>query len=145
MWYNEYHEMLSAGLREEDLNVFRMSEYGMNFPEDGIYVHEKLAWNRPRVCEKFLKASIRGWMDAFQDVEGTLNILEKACTEAGVPFSRAHQRWMLNCFRELLIHPRSGEIETTLSPQSYNFVGSVLLERNFIQSIPPYEKFIVPL
>ena len=29
---NEYHEMLSAGLREEDLNVFRMSEYGMNFP-----------------------------------------------------------------------------------------------------------------
>ncbi len=145
MWYNEYHEMLSAGLREEDLNVFRMSEYGMNFPEDGIYVHEKLAWNRPRVCEKFLEASIRGWMDAFQDVEGTLNILEKACARAGVPFSRAHQRWMLNCFRELLIHPRSGEIETKLTPQSYNFVGSVLLERDFIQSIPPYEKFIVPL
>jgi hypothetical protein len=84
-------------------------------------------------------------MDAFQDVEGTLNILEKACAEAGVPFSRAHQRWMLNCFRELLIHPRSGEIETKLTPQSYNFVGSVLLERDFIQSIPPYEKFIVPL
>ena len=27
MWYNEYHEILSAGVREEDLNVFRMSDY----------------------------------------------------------------------------------------------------------------------
>jgi len=99
MWYNEYHEILSAGLREEDLNIFRMSDYWMNFPEDGIYVHEKLAWNRPGVCKKFVEASLRGWMAAFEDVEGTLDILEKACNNAGVPFSRAHQRWMLNCFR----------------------------------------------
>ncbi|HHV02603.1 MAG: ABC transporter substrate-binding protein [Bacteroidales bacterium] len=145
MWYNEYHEMLSAGLREEDLNVFRMSEYGMNFPEDGIYAHERLAWNRPGICRKFVEASLRGWMTAFQDVEGTLDILEKACTKAGVPFSRAHQRWMLNCFRELLIHPRTGKIETVLPVKAYDFVGSVLLERNFIKSIPPYETFTATL
>ena len=145
MWYNEYHEMLSAGLREEDLNIFRMSDYGMNFPEDGIYASEKLAWNRPGVCRKFIEASIRGWMDAFNDTEGTLDILEKACAKAGVPFSRAHQRWMLNCFRELLIHPRTGKIETALPAHAYNFVGSVLLERNFIKSIHTYETFIATL
>ncbi|HNR28026.1 MAG TPA: ABC transporter substrate-binding protein [Bacteroidales bacterium] len=145
MWYNEYHEILSAGLREEDLNIFRMSDYGMNFPEDGIYVHEKLAWNRPGVCKKFVEASLRGWMAAFEDVEGTLDILEKACNNAGVPFSRAHQRWMLNCFRELLIHPRTNKIEPTLPVHAYNFVGSVLLERNFIKSIPPYETFVANL
>jgi NitT/TauT family transport system substrate-binding protein len=145
MWYNEYHEILSAGIREEDLNVFRMSDYGMNFPEDGIYVNEKLAWNRPGMCKKFIEASLRGWMAAFDDIEGTLDILEKACNKAGVPFSRAHQRWMLNCFRELLVHPRTRKIETTLPVHAYNFVGSVLMERNFIKSIPPYETFIANL
>ena len=145
MWYNEYNQLLTSGLKENELNVFRMSDYGMNFPEDGIYANEKLVWNRPKVCQKFVEASIKGWLAAFEDVEGTLDILAKACGDAGVAFSRSHQRWMLQCFRELLLNPKTKTINTTLSRNAYSFVGSVLLERKFITIIPPYEEFIITL
>ena len=41
MWYNEYHLILNAGVNPEELTTFPMADYGMNFPEDGIYCLER--------------------------------------------------------------------------------------------------------
>ena len=40
MWYNEYHTIINSGLNEDELTTFFFYDYGLNFPEDGIYVLE---------------------------------------------------------------------------------------------------------
>ncbi len=146
MWYNEYHEMLSAGLREEDLNIFRMSEYGMNFPEDGIYVHEKLACGTGPVSVKnFWKPPLgAGWM-LSRMWKNPQHPGKSACPGRG-PFSRAHQRGrMLNCFEELLIHPAFPEKLKQNLPRSLITLWDPFWSRISYNPNFSYEKFIVPL
>ena len=50
MHYNEYHKLLEAGLRPEDLRVFTLADYGLDFPEDGLYCHEQRWRGRPDQC-----------------------------------------------------------------------------------------------
>ncbi len=48
MHYNEYHKLLEAGLRPEELVVFTLADYGLDFPEDGLYCHERCWARTPR-------------------------------------------------------------------------------------------------
>ena len=41
MWYNEYHTLLNSGFNQGELTTFFFSDYGLNFPEDGIYCLKK--------------------------------------------------------------------------------------------------------
>ncbi|MBU1726813.1 MAG: ABC transporter substrate-binding protein, partial [Candidatus Omnitrophica bacterium] len=40
MWYNEYHTIINSGYDPEELAAFFFYDYGLNSPEDGIYVLE---------------------------------------------------------------------------------------------------------
>jgi NitT/TauT family transport system substrate-binding protein len=63
MMYNEYWSILRGGLAPGDLLVFRLSDYGQGFLEDGIYARAtSLANPRKRdVLVRFLRATLRGW------------------------------------------------------------------------------------
>ncbi len=38
MWYNEYHLVLNSGLEPDELTLLFFSDFGLNFPEDGLYL-----------------------------------------------------------------------------------------------------------
>ena len=63
MTYNEYWQVIDAGLTPEDLVVFKYEEQGVATLEDGLYVmEEKLA--DPAFEDKmvrFVRASMKGW------------------------------------------------------------------------------------
>jgi NitT/TauT family transport system substrate-binding protein len=50
MWYNEYHTIINSGYDPEELNTFFFADYGLNFPEDGIYCSGELYRNNPEIC-----------------------------------------------------------------------------------------------
>lgn len=63
MTYNEYWQVIDAGIKAEDLVVFKYADQGVATMEDGLYVLEsKLA--DPKFVDtmaKFVKASMKGW------------------------------------------------------------------------------------
>ena len=63
MTYNEYWQVIDAGIKPEDLIVFKYEDQGVATLEDGLYVLEaKLA--EPAMVDKlarFVTASMKGW------------------------------------------------------------------------------------
>ena len=140
MWYNEYHTLMTYGLEPEELKPIFFNEYGLNFPEDGIYCLEKTANSRPEVCRGMVKATARGWMYAFNHPEEALDSVMKRMKEARVPANRAHQRWMLARMENVIL---SDEVPVmgVLRQQDYERVVKTLKETGFIDDAPLFPEF----
>lgn len=50
MWYNEYHTIINSGYDASELTTFFFYDYGLNSPEDGIYVLEETLDRDPATC-----------------------------------------------------------------------------------------------
>jgi len=146
MMYNEYHRIMEAGLRPEDVTVLQFADYGLDFPEDGIYCTGELRRNQSELCAAVVSASFRGWAYAFAHEKETLDIVMKWCDDCHVVTSRNHQRWMLRAMRELIQH-RVGAIPDdwgTLPRQTYERAAELLLDRGLMESRPDYDQFYLP-
>ncbi|MCY3872754.1 MAG: ABC transporter substrate-binding protein [Rhodobacteraceae bacterium] len=77
MTYNEYWQVIDAGLSEDDLVVFKYEDQGVATLEDGLYVLEdKLA--DPDFVDKmvrFVRASMKGWKYAEENVAEAVEIV----------------------------------------------------------------------
>ena len=140
MWYNEYHSIINSGYDPEDLTTFFFSDYGLNFPEEGLYVSESFLTNHTDDCKKFIEATLKGWMWAFENKFSAIMIVEKYMRQAKIPFNRSHQSWMLSRFEDMLLG-NSKEIKIKLSEEDYNFVGQMLKENGLIKKTPPFSTF----
>lgn len=63
MTYNEYWQIIDAGVAAEDLVTFKYEDQGISLLEDGLYVDERrLADPHFRdVMVRFVRASMKGW------------------------------------------------------------------------------------
>lgn len=77
MTYNEYWQVIDAGLKPEDLTVFKYEDEGVATLEDGLYVLEdKLA--DPAFVDtmaKFVRASMKGWKWAEENPDDAAMIV----------------------------------------------------------------------
>jgi NitT/TauT family transport system substrate-binding protein len=79
MTYNEYWQVIDAGLRPEDLTVFKYEDQGVATLEDGLYVLEDRLSDPTFVSTmaKFVRASMKGWKWAEENSdEAALIVLE---------------------------------------------------------------------
>ncbi|GMB80230.1 ABC transporter substrate-binding protein [Shinella zoogloeoides] len=95
MTYNEYGQVLDAGIKPEDLVTFKYEDQGVATLEDGLYVMEdKLkdpAFKEKMV--KFVRASMKGWKYAEEHPDEAAEIvLENDSTGAQ---TEAHQKFMM--------------------------------------------------
>lgn len=77
MTYNEYWQVIDAGVKPEDLVTFKYTDEGVATLEDGLYVMEdKLA--DPAFDDKmvrFVRASMKGWKYAEANVDEAAQIV----------------------------------------------------------------------
>jgi NitT/TauT family transport system substrate-binding protein len=95
MTYNEYGQVLDAGIKPEDLVTFKYEDQGVATLEDGLYVLEdKLkdpAFKEKMV--KFVRASMKGWKYAEEHTDEAAEIvLENDATGAQ---TEEHQKRMM--------------------------------------------------
>lgn len=95
MTYNEYWQVIDAGVKPEDLITFKYEDEGVATLEDGLYVmEEKLA--DPAFEDKmvrFVRASMKGWKEAEANPdEAAMIVLENDATGAQ---TEAHQKRMM--------------------------------------------------
>jgi NitT/TauT family transport system substrate-binding protein len=63
MTYNEYWQVIDAGMKPEDLTTFKYEDQGVATLEDGLYTLEATLQDPAKVelLAKFVKASMKGW------------------------------------------------------------------------------------
>lgn len=141
MAYNEYHLILNSGLNADELNTFFLRDYGVNFPEDGLYCLEETYASDPDMCRRFVEASIKGWLYAFDHPAEAIDIVMEQMRGYNVGVNRAHQRWMLDRMREVIIPDGDRSQVGRLDPEAYRNVAHCLNEFGWIQSVPPISEF----
>jgi NitT/TauT family transport system substrate-binding protein len=102
MTYNEYWQVIDAGLTPEDLVVFPYEDQGVATLEDGLYVLESSLEDEAMVdrLARFLQASIKGWEYAAEHPEEAADIVLEN-DETGAQTEK-HQRRMMGEINKLV-------------------------------------------
>lgn len=101
MTYNEYWQVIEAGVKPEDLVVFKYEDQGVATLEDGLYVLEDKLKDPAFVTTmaKFVKASMKGWDWARANPDEAAKIvLENDATGAQ---TEGHQKTMMQEINKL--------------------------------------------
>ncbi|WP_306751202.1 ABC transporter substrate-binding protein [Paracoccus actinidiae] len=77
MTYNEYGQVLDAGIAPDDLVTFKYEDQGVATLEDGLYVLESTLEDDAKVTDlvKFVRASMKGWKYAEENPEEAAQIV----------------------------------------------------------------------
>jgi len=141
MWYNEYFRVIQAGVNPEELTTLLLSDYGLKFPEDGIYCLESYYKQDPRRCINFVQASLEGWKYAFAHPEEALDMVMKYVNAANLPTNRVHQKWMLERMRDI-IQPAGTDVPMgCLKEETYLQTARELKNFGLIENIPDFSQF----
>ncbi len=95
MTYNEYWQVIDAGVNPDDLVTFKYEEQGVATLEDGLYVLEENLGDEAFVdkMERFVRASMKGWKYAEENPdEAALIVLDNDETGAQ---TETHQKRMM--------------------------------------------------
>ena len=96
MSYNEYWQVIDAGLSADDLVVFKYEDEGVSTLEDGMYVlgeNLKDAAFKDKMV-RFVRASMRGWKYAEDNVNEAADIVLD--NDASGAQTEKHQRRMMS-------------------------------------------------
>jgi len=124
MTYNEYWQIIDAGLSPADLVVFKYEDQGVATLEDGLYVIEKNLKDPAFVdrMARFLRASLKGWEYArAHPDESAMIVLENDATGAQ---TEKHQKRMMGEIIKLLGSPKKLGL---LDPADYKRTVNILL------------------
>ncbi|MGH1452365.1 MAG: ABC transporter substrate-binding protein [Paracoccaceae bacterium] len=95
MTYNEYWQVIDAGLKPEELIVFKYEDQGVATLEDGMYVLEENL-NDPAFVDKmvrFVRASMKGWKYAEANPDEAADIVLE--NDASGAQTEEHQQRMM--------------------------------------------------
>ena len=95
MTYNEYWQIIDAGLTADELVVFKYEDQGVSTLEDGMYVNEA-SLKDPVMVDKlvrFVRASMKGWKWAEENPDGAADIILE--NDASGAQTAKHQRRMM--------------------------------------------------
>ncbi len=125
MTYNEYWQVIDAGLPAEELVVFKYEDQGVATLEDGIYVLESSLKDPAKVDKlvRFLKASMKGWDWAVKNPDEAAEIVLEN-DETGAQIEKHQKRMMGEIAKLVGVNPKG---TGWLDPAAYERTVKVLL------------------
>ena len=126
MIYNEYWQVVDAGVKESELTTFFYQDQGVATLEDGLYVLGPNLRDKAFVAKmaKFLKASFKGWNDAVKDPEGAAKIVVANDTSGSATL--AVQKRQMENVAKLISNANTPKIGY-LDPAAYERTVKVLM------------------
>jgi NitT/TauT family transport system substrate-binding protein len=102
MTYNEYWQIIEAGMKADDLITFKYEDEGVATLEDGLYTLDSSLKDPAKVAKlaKFLKASMKGWDYAAAHTDEAVKIVLDN-DETGAQ-TEAHQKTMMQEIAKLV-------------------------------------------
>ena len=134
-------ELATGGIPKE--NVIRFKDFGLNYPEDGLYVTEKYYRSHKEEVEKFARASQRGWDYAREHPEEALEISMSLIERFRVATNRTLQRKMLEEVLNLQVNPATGRADyAPVARPVFDELCGALQEAGHLKSDIKYEDLI---
>ena len=140
MSYNEYYQLVQAGIEISDKNVYRFSDHGYNVQEDGVYMTRAYYEKHREQARKFADASRKGWEWAAEHPEETLDIVMQYVNKARIGTNRAMQRLMLQEVLRLQIDRESKKREFRLRPDMVKLASRLMTECMMLRREVTYEE-----
>jgi NitT/TauT family transport system substrate-binding protein len=111
MTYNEYWQLIDAGMKADQLTVFKYEDQGVATLEDGLYALEKSIAD-PKMADKlakFVKASMKGWDYAVKNQDEAVKIVLK--NDASGAQKEPHQKRMMGEIAKLVGTGKTGMLD----------------------------------
>ena len=142
MSYNEYYQLVQAGIRMTDKNVYRFCDHGYNVQEDGVYMTREYYEGHKEQARRFAKASRKGWEWAAAHPKETLDIVMEYVEKSHIATNRVMQKLMLEDVLRLQIDRESKKREFRLRPDMVRLASRLMVENQMLSREVKYEELI---
>ena len=142
MSYNEYYQLMQAGIELNDKNVYRFCDHGYNVQEDGVYMTRDYYEKHREQAKKFANACRKGWEWAAQHPDETLDIVMKYVEKNSIATNRVMQRLMLKEVLRLQVDRESKKREFRLRPDMVEQASRLMVENQMLSREVTYEELI---
>ena len=142
MSYNEYYQLVQAGIEMTDKKVYRFCDHGYNVQEDGVYMNrDYYEKHRDQAC-RFAQASRKGWEWAVAHPEEALDIVMRYVDKERVATNRVMQRLMLKEVLRLQVDRESKKREFRLRPDMVQLASRLMKENGMLSREVTYDELI---
>ena len=142
MSYNEYYQLVQAGIEMNDKNVYRFCDHGYNVQEDGVYMTRDYFEKHRDQAVKFAKASRKGWEWAAQHPDETLDIVMQYVDREHIATNRVMQRLMLKEVLRLQVDRESKKREFRLRPDMVQQASHLMVENKMLSREITYNELM---
>ena len=142
MSYNEYYQLMQAGIRMTDRNVYRFCDHGYNVQEDGVYMTRDYYEKHKEQARRFALASRKGWEWTAAHPEEALDIVMRYVNREHIATNRVMQRLMLKEVLRLQIDRESKKREFRLRPDMVKKASQLMVENHMLGKQVRYEQLI---
>ena len=132
MSYNEYYQLVQAGIKITDKNVYRFCDHGYNVQEDGLYITRKYYEGHKEQARRFAQASRKGWEWAAAHPKEALDIVMQYVEKNRIATNRTMQRLMLNEVLRLQVDRDSQKREFRLRPDMVRLASRLMVENQML-------------
>ncbi len=124
MTYNEYGQVIDAGVDPDELMTFNYQDQGVATLEDGLYVLEDNLADMQFVdkMERFVRASMKGWQYAQNHPDEAVEIMLRNVGAQTDTQTQQHQKRMMGAITKLIAGSNG-----TLDPADYQHTVDTLM------------------
>ena len=142
MSYNEYYQLVQAGIKMTDKNVYRFCDHGYNVQEDGVYMTRDYYNAHKEQAQRFARASKKGWEWAAAHPEETLDIVMQYVDREHIATNRVMQRLMLKEVLRLQVDRDSKKREFRLRPDMVKLASRLMVKNMMLGQEVTYESLM---
>ena len=140
--YNEYYQLIQAGLELDEKCVYRFCNHGFNVQEDGVYMTRAYYEQHREQARKFAAACRKGWEWAAKHPEEALDIVMKQVEDNKIATNRVMQRLMLKEVLRLQVDRESKKREFRLRRDMVDLASHLMLESHMLTRQVKYEELL---
>ena len=142
MSYNEYYQLVQAGMEVSDKNVYRFCDHGYNVQEDGVYMTRDYYLKHKDQAQRFAQASRKGWEWAAQHPDEALDIVMQYVDKEHIATNCVMQRLMLKEVLRLQVDRESKKREFRLRPDMVRQASHLMFDCQMLSREVTYEELI---
>ena len=140
--YNEYYQLIQAGYKLSEENLYRFSDHEYNIQENGVYVKREYFKNHREACRKFAQASRKGWEWAAAHQKEALDIVMKYVRRYNTPTNHVMQRLMLEEILRLQINHDTKQREFRVRQDMVEKASRLMVEAGMLRRPVTYKELI---
>jgi NitT/TauT family transport system substrate-binding protein len=142
MSYNEYYQLVQAGVQMTDKNVYRFCDHGYNVQEDGVYMTREYYAKHKDQARRFAQASRKGWEWAAAHPQEALDIVMQYVDKNHIATNRVMQKLMLDDVLRLQVDRESKKREFRLRPDMVQLASRLMVENQMLSREVTFKELI---